>query len=333
MNGRETHSHRVLRAVVALLAGTVVLTACGASGRGTTASSGTSVTVSGDQGPVDVRVTDTGIWALDFQTALALLSIGVVPTHAGRYRYQPDPSVLGGYAVLRRAGVKLVAAGDAEAVAAARPSLVIGRPNTGNDDIVPALRRIAPVVVLDRLPLLGQLLDTLGAVTGHRARAETLQARLTAREKALRNRIAASRFAGAEVSVTSACGPQLCVYGNARGFGPVLRRVGLTRPAAQSNTGNEWGYTEVSREQLRDQIAPVMIALGGSVTRGGESPLQSPLLGTSSRITAEVDFSAWFDVGPLSEAWVLADLTSILFGDGRPTRESDAARLWGELVG
>jgi hypothetical protein len=46
-------------------------------------------------GAVTFRPTDTGIWALDYATALRLLAIGVVPEHAARFGFRRPPSQSG----------------------------------------------------------------------------------------------------------------------------------------------------------------------------------------------------------------------------------------------
>ncbi|GAA0939223.1 hypothetical protein [Nonomuraea longicatena] len=60
--------------------------------------------------------------------------------------------------------------------------------------------------------------------------------------------------------------------------------------------------------------------------------MENPLLDTSGSKTGAVDFSGWYDVGPLNQIWVVNDLTAILFGEGRIAGESDAAALWTELT-
>nr|WP_312896469.1 ABC transporter substrate-binding protein [Nonomuraea endophytica] len=222
------------------------------------------------------------------------------------------------YTILTKAGVKLVETGKAELIAAAAPELVVGLPNTGSDTIVPQLREIAPVVILPGLPVLEDTLDTLGAITGHRAEAAAVARRLTTARTDLARHVKASEFAGAAVSALSACGEDaFCVYGNARGFGPILTDLGLRRPPQQALKGNEWGYENLSPENLGEHKAEIIVAFAGSVSFGAPSPFKNPLLDTSGSRTGEVDFSAWFGVGPLNQVWVLNDLDALLFGEGR----------------
>ncbi|MEU3271202.1 ABC transporter substrate-binding protein [Saccharomonospora sp. NPDC006951] len=331
MRGTVVSRSRLLTIVVVTL---LALTACGTPPRGESPVSGEQVTVRTEKGEVTVPVTDTGIWALDYQTALNLLALGVVPEYAGRYDHDPDPFVSAAYTILREAGVELVEPGRAELIAAAEPELIVGMPLGGNEQIIPRLPDLAPVVILPALPVLEDDLRTLGAVTGHQREATELTARLDAALEELAAKIAASEFSGASVSVLSACGlDAFCVYGNARGFGPVLDDLGLRRPVSQAQEGNEWGYRLVSPENLQDQTADVVVTFTGSVAFGAPSAFDNSLFDTAGATKGEADFSAWFGVGPLNHLWVLRDLDALFFGEHAVTREEDAAELWSEVVG
>ncbi|MEV4890380.1 ABC transporter substrate-binding protein [Nonomuraea sp. NPDC055795] len=317
-----------------VLAVALSLAACGTASPSAPEPARGAVTVTSASGEVTVPVTDSRIWALDYQTALNLLALGVVPAHAGKYGYDTDPFVSAAYTILTKAGVELVEPGKAELVAAAGPELVVGLPNTGSDTIVPQLREIAPVVILPGLPVLEDTLDTLGAITGHQAEAAAVARRLKAARTDLARRVKGSEFAGAAVSALSACGENtFCVYGNARGFGPILTDLGLRRPARQALKGNEWGYENLSPENLGEHKAEIIIAFAGSVSFGAPSPLENRLLDTSGSRTGEVDFSAWFGVGPLNQVWVLRDLDALLFGDGRVAGAADGPALWAQVTG
>ncbi|MEU9608086.1 ABC transporter substrate-binding protein [Streptomyces sp. NPDC048057] len=318
----------------ALLAMAVLLAGCGTGAPSGVRPSGPTVTVRSAGGDVTVPVTDSGIWALDYQTALNLLALGVVPEHAGKYAYTTDPFVSAAYAILEDAGVELVEPGRAERVAAAAPELIVGMPRTGSDEIVPQLRELAPVVLLPDLPVLADDLATLGAVTGHRDEAAAVAERVDAAVGDLARRVKGSEHAGSAVSVLSAYGEDsYCIYGNARGFGPLLAELGLTRPPAQAVAGNEWGYATVSPEKLDEQGADVVVAFVGSVALGAPSPLTDERLDTSGSVTGEVDYSAWFGVGPLNAFWVLGDLRAILFDEGRIAGASDGPALWDRVTG
>jgi iron complex transport system substrate-binding protein len=304
-------------AVLALLAGCA--TAPGGSG-----SAG---------GAVTFRPTDTRIWALDYATALRLLAIGVVPEHAARYRYQPDPIVTAAYQILQDAGVTLVEPSNVELVAAATPDLIIGESGT-DTELVARLEQLAPVLVVDGMkPLAAQLAD-LGAATGHAEQAELLTERLETLLAEMKRRVTASEHAGATVSVISACGAGgFCTYGADRGFGPILRELGFRRPPSQSGRGNEFGYSFISPEELSQQAADVVIDLQGSVAFGGTSPLDDPLLDTSGSVTGRVDFNAWYGTGPLHTVWVLHDLDAVLFGEGATATAEDGPTLWATVIG
>ncbi|MFI9556484.1 ABC transporter substrate-binding protein [Nonomuraea endophytica] len=316
-----------------VLAVVLSLAACSAASPSASEPAGGTVTVTSANGEVTVPVTDSRIWALDYQTALNLLALGVVPAHAGKYGYATDPFVSAAYTILTKAGVELVEPGKAELVAAAAPELIVGMPNTGSDPIVPQLREIAPVVILPGLPVLQDTLDTLGAITGHQAEAAAVAQRLQTARTDLARRVKGSKFAGAAVSALSACGEDaFCVYGNARGFGPILTDLGLRRPPRQALKGNEWGYENLSPENLGEHKAEIIIAFVGSVSFGAPSPFKNPLLDTSGSRTGEVDFSAWFGVGPLNQVWVLNDIDALLFGKGRIADASAGPALWARVT-
>ena len=312
----------------------LLITACSLPAEDEPPSSGANVTVQIGDDAITVPVTDTGIWALDYNTALNLLAMGVTPEHASRYNYPQDPFVAAAYAILQEAGVELVEPGNAELIAAAEPELIVGMAVAGNEEIIGQLDDIAPLVLLPNLPLLEDDLDTLGIVTGHQDDAATVIDRLDAKLDELMQRIASSEFTGASVSVLSACGEEaFCTYGNARGFGPILDSLGLERPPSQALEGNEWGYELISPENIDEQIAPIVIAFVGSVSFGAPSPLEHPLVDISEATTGEVDFSAWFGVGPLNYLWVLNDLDAILFDEGHVATEADGPLLWAEVTG
>ncbi|MBU8829759.1 ABC transporter substrate-binding protein [Mycolicibacterium goodii] len=322
-----------IRLLYLVCAAVLMLTACGTSSPAPSISVGEQVSVQAANGEVTVPVTDTGIWALDYQTALNLLAIGVVPEHAGRYDYDPDPFVSAAYTILREAGVELVEPGNAELIAAAAPELIVGTPAMGNEGIVPQLNDIAPVVLLPDLLVLEDDLDTLGAITGHQNAATAVVERLDAALRDLARKVTDSGLVGTSVSVLSACGEDAyCLYGNARGFGPILDDLGLERPATQAVKGNEWGYEFVSPETVDEQTAPIVVAFVGSVSLGAPSPFENPRFDTSDALAGEVDFSAWFGVGPLNYLWVLNDLDAILFGEGHIAQVGDGPSLWADVI-
>lgn len=188
--------------------------------------------------------------------------------------------------------------------------------------------------MIPALAPLGEQTDLLATITGRQEQASALRTRLDTATEELRSRIAASALDGAEGSVISACGADtFCTYGNARGFGPILTELGLVRPATQRLEGNEWGYETISAEHLDDQAAEVIVAFVGSVSFGAPSPFEHPLLDASASRTGEVDFSAWYGVGPLNHLWVLNDLDAILFGQGHVATAADGPALWSELQG
>lgn len=327
------------RGLMALaLTGAVALTACGSAGdrpaTGTAPPDGDAagIIIRGATGAVAITPTDTGIWALDDATAVHLLSIGVTPAHAARNAYSGDEIVAAGYRLAEDAGVQLAEPGNAELVAAAAPSLIVGMDFPDHHEILPELQHVAPVLLTDDLAGWDEQLELLGAATGHETEAAALVGRLRASIDELARRIAAADHAGASVSLLSDCGAQVCAYGAARTAGSLLEELGFTRPEAQRDQGNDWGYINVSREQLDEHEADIVLSLTGSVSA---RPVfeDAPLLDTSDAVTAAVDFGAWFSVGALNVQWMLHDVDALLFGDGEPATAADAGELWDRLTG
>ncbi|WP_152365868.1 ABC transporter substrate-binding protein [Microlunatus speluncae] len=282
--------------------------------------------------PAGRQVTDRGVWALDESTALQLLSIGVTPTHAARNPYTGDLLVDAAYQILGQTGVPLVEPGRIELVAEAAPELIIGTSFPGHVELLPQLEQIAPVQLIDDNAAWADQLGTLAAVTGHEEQAAALIGRLRADIGSLAARLEATPHAGAVVSVLSACGQQVCAYGNVRAFGGLLTELGLRRPPPQQDRGNEWGYREVSYELVSEHRGEVNLSLVGSVNRGGRPLLGHPMFDTSGLVGAEVDFNAWYGAGPLNVSWMLADLEAVLLEDGPTMTVEDGVRLWQRML-
>lgn len=312
-----------------LLAVVVLVGACGTVDGPQTA---TEVTVQGADGPVSIPATDRGIWALDDATAVHLLALGVVPEHAARNRYQGDRLVTANNTILAEAGVPLAEPEQVELIAAAEPALIIGPNFPGHREMLASLERIAPVLLIDDNRPWDEQIRILATATGRSEAGDALVDRLRARIQRTADRIASSEFAGAVVSVLSACGSQYCVYGGVRTFGALLTELGFRRPPTQLGPGDGWGYTATSAEFLDRESGDVIFALSGTVGRGGASPLTSPLLNTATARTAEVDFAAWYGSGALNVVWILHDIEAVLFG-GRIADASVAPRLWAEVTG
>ncbi|MBN9741361.1 hypothetical protein DMP23_09620 [Amycolatopsis sp. A1MSW2902] len=326
---------RSIRPLAALLTAVVLLEG-GSSGGEPEPTAAETVTVTAAGKEVTVPVIDTGIWALEYQTALNLLSIGVVPAYVSEYAYEPDPMIRAAYTILEDAGVKLMENGKAERIAAAKPELILGNP-IFDEKIVDQIDQVAPMLPCDSLQPLNDELTLLGTITGHASQADSIIDAVAADRAEMADRITSTDFAGASVSVLSACGEDaICIYGTDRAFGPLLAALGFTRPASPDTAGNEWGYETISSERLNEQVADIVVALTGSVAFGAPSPIGNPLFDTSKSVTGEVDYSARYGAGPLNQARILRDLDrdldASLFGEGEITTEADAPALWAEAI-
>ncbi|SED73572.1 ABC transporter substrate-binding protein [Jiangella alba] len=316
---------------LAALAALVALTACGGTDPEPASGAGRSITVDGATGEVTVPVTDSGIWALDEVTGLHLLALGVVPDAVARNPYDGDAYTEAARTILRDAGVEIVEPSNAELVAAAAPELIIGVNFPDHVELLPELEQIAPVLLTDDTRPWDEGLATIAAVTGHDAEAEEVTGRLREAVDETVTLVADAGRTGDTLSVLSACGDQVCLYGSGRTVGRVLAELGFARPPGQDDAGNAWGFTLVSPETLGGHRADIVVELSGIVTRGGDPVLEHPLLDTSGALTATADFAAWFGSDALALTWILHDVAAILAGQPTATRD-DAGELWAEVV-
>ncbi|WP_017594255.1 ABC transporter substrate-binding protein [Nocardiopsis potens] len=307
----------------------VLLAACGSP----TASApepppGDTVTVQAANGEVEVAVTDEGIWALDVYTALNLAAVGAAPDHAARIHDGQGARE----EIAAAAGAEIVGGHDPEAVADAAPSLIVGLDHPEHRSLLGLLEAIAPVVLIDEGTEVDELMEVIGAVTGRSAEAAEVADRFGAEASALAARIEEAGRTGRTVSVLQEYPPVFYAYDGGTQFAALLERVGLERPEAQS-ARSEWGFTEVSEERLEDHRADVVIALVDDVYGEGRSVLDNPMLDTSGAVTAEAEFSGWYNGDVLSAWWVLHDLQAVLI-DGEATAGlADTPALWAETGG
>lgn len=313
---------RVLAVVAAL---TLLLTGCGSA---PAPSKGGPVTVTAANGKVAVPGTDTGIWALDVYTALNLLAVGVTPTHAARTHLGQEARE----GIVADAGVELVGAHRPELVVGAQPSLIVGMDHPEHRSLLTELEAIAPVVLLADGIAIEEQLEVIGTMTGHAEAAARLGERAEAAVTDVAERVEDSGHAARTVSVVQQYPTVYYAYDNGARFASLLDRVGLERPASQSGE-SEWGYVEVSEENLADHTADIVIALTDEVNSASESVLDNPILDTTDAITAEVEFSGWYDNDLLSTWWLLSDVEAIVVESSPPTTFDDVDDLWAAVLG
>ncbi|MFW5417797.1 ABC transporter substrate-binding protein [Nocardiopsis sp. CNT-189] len=313
---------------LAIAATAALLTACGAPPPAAPGPPGETVTVQAANGEVDAPVTDEGIWALDVYTALNLAAVGAAPDHAARTHEGQEARE----EIAAGAGVEIVEGHEPELAAAAEPSLIIGIDHPEHRPLLGLLEAIAPVVLIEEGTGVEAQMELLGAVTGRSAEAAGVVGRLDAAVSALAARIEEAGRAGQEVSVLQEYPPVIYAYDSGTQFSGLLADLGLDRPEAQSG-GSEWGYTEVSEENLEDHEAEVVVALVDDAYAEGRSVLDHPMLDTSGATTLEAESSGWYNNDVLSAWWVLHDVRAALVDGEPPAAFADAPALWSEATG
>lgn len=341
------HHNRPVRWTTALAATALVLLgACGSDDGtaspstsatiSTTSASGTDgaaqaangdVTVQAATGEVTVPVTDENIWALDYGIGLTLLAVGIVPEHAAR----THDTLQSREDLLAAAGSEIVEADRPELVAAAAPALIVGVDHPDHRILLNQLEAIAPVVLLDDGLSYDDQLDLIGQITGRSAQADALTARADAALDDLATRIDDAGLAGATVSVLQDSPPVFFAYDNSTQFGPILARVGLDRPAPQAGE-SDWGFIELSEEDLDEHGADIMLALIDD-SYSPDSVLGNPLLDTTDAITADVQFVGWYSSDLLGFWWVVHDLDAVLIDGEPPATDADVPDLWALATG
>ncbi|GAA1079519.1 ABC transporter substrate-binding protein [Nocardiopsis composta] len=313
---------------LAIAATAALLAACGAPSHPAPEPPGETVTVQAANGEVAAPVTDEGIWALDVYTALNLAAVGAAPDHAARTHEGQEARE----EIAAGAGVRIVEAHKPELAAGAEPSLIIGIDHPEHRPLLDLFEAIAPVVLIEEGTRVEEQMALLGAVTGRSAEAAGIADRLDTAVSALAARIEDAGRAGQTVSVLQEYPPVIYAYDSGTQFSGILTGLGLDRPAAQSG-GSEWGYIEVSEENLEDHEAEVVVALVDGVHAEGRSVLDHPVLDTSAATTVEAESSGWYNNDVLSTWWVLHDVQAALIDGEPPAAFADAPALWSEATG
>ncbi|MFE3019359.1 ABC transporter substrate-binding protein [Streptomyces sp. NPDC059256] len=306
----------------------LLLSGCGSATGENRRAAAKTTTVEAANGRITVPVTDQDIWALDVYTALNLLAVGVVPDHVGR-THQGQEAREG---IAADAGVKIVEAHKLELVVSAKPSLIVGIDHPEHRALLKHLKAIAPVVLIEDGIEINEQMEVVGTMTGRTAEAMKTVGRIGTATATLAARIKGAGHSGRTVSVLQEYPTVFYAYDSSTQCGALLTRLGLDRPEAQSGE-SEWGYTEVSEENLGEHGADIVVALVDRIYAKGKSVLDSPMLDTSEAITAEVEFSGWYNSDILSAWWVLHDVAAILFHQAQPTTHADVPALWSQALG
>ncbi|MBU8829758.1 ABC transporter substrate-binding protein [Mycolicibacterium goodii] len=302
----------------------LVMTGCGSAHYDDPDQSAGTVTVVAANGEVAVPVTDRGIWALDIYSALNLIAVGVVPGHAAR----THPGQEAREQILTDAGVEIVEAHKPELIAGFAPSVIVGVDSPEHRALIGQFEAIAPVVLFEDGIGADAHLELIGTMTGHAQEAAAVIEFTNTAVAELAHRIQDAGHGGKTVSVLQAYPTVFYAYDNSSQLGVLLSRLGLHRPAGQSGGESDWGFIEVAEENLSDHQADVMIALVDDIYSRGQSVLDNPMLETSEAITAQVEFTGWYNDDILSVWWFLHDLEAILLDGAQPASFADVRALW-----
>ena len=276
------------RSLVALVAATALaggLAACGGGGDTAASSAGASRTVTDVDGTtMKVPAHPRRVITLSEPTLDDALALGVTPIGSTSGRGQ---SGVPHYLATAAAGVKIVgviAQPDYEAIAAAKPDLILvdGTSINNNADALKILRRIAPTYNAgyaggDWRANLEHAADALGLA----AKAKTVEAAYDQKVAAAKSKLA-STYAGKTFSIVRWQGGSASLILKELPAGIALTDLGLARPKDQDKDGR--GHSEpVSLENL-DRIDADYLFLG---TLGGSSVGNTEAGGSSDTDAAE----------------------------------------------
>lgn len=196
----------------------------------------------------------------DVDVTIPLIELGAPPVAShGRIGLDGKPALRSGLLLtgvdFSNSAMRFVGANDVdlEAVAAARPDLIIT--DRGRGSPIDALAGIAPVVVVDAGARgAAQVYRRLAEITGTQARLSALEARYRAGIQALRDSTDTGRMT---VSVIQPLNGKISLYHTYRALGQVLRDAGFRFPALIDGIA-AGGRIEVGADRLPDIDADII---------------------------------------------------------------------------
>ncbi len=310
------------------LAASVLVGACSSSGD----DSASSTTTAPDDGaePVEDSPATANVLALDEIAGLAVLSVGVQPAQVdATFSY----TVAG--AIFESEGITIEPANPAgvnlEAVAAFRPSAIIGVSIPTTAEAEADLDAVAPTTVLDFSASWQDQLAAVASALGTEDQAAALQTGIEADIDTLRTDLADAGVAGRSVSVI-ADSDGFFALSRTGLVGSLLSDLGLTRPAPQDvDTDPTNPFVPFSEEQLPTHDAEVIILFTGSAypTENLESsPLWTGLEAVQADGVIEVSAELWFSSSAFGVDWIVKDLRAGLLSDGTVATDADAVARW-----
>jgi iron complex transport system substrate-binding protein len=274
--------------------------------------------------------------ALDQPAALNALSLGVdLAVVFTGFQAQPETEeILANHDIATEP--YFVAQPDLEAVAAARPDLIIG---SGHPATVAAYDRysaIAPTVVIAFSTDWHDQLSVTAAALDRHAQADALAARINRRVRDLRGAIADRGLDSTSVSVIGSIRGEPFAFPNSGLAGRLLTRIRLSRPAAQDvEVASDQGFVTFSPERLPDHDADTLITVTGAVYDTSETIIGSPLYERLQAVRDGHDYHVagdmWLGAAPFAAAWILDDLAHILIHERQPPTTA-ATERWNVLV-
>ncbi|MEM9517253.1 MAG: ABC transporter substrate-binding protein [Actinomycetota bacterium] len=298
---------------------------------------GRMVDVTDVLGTQEISITDDGLFALDEYTGLTLVALGAPPENANAF-LGDDAAV----AIMENAGVTVSQIGRAEpsieAIANARPDLIVGTGHPNSINVADLLGEVSPVVLTDFQQPWDEQMRVLATVTGTGARAQQLVDLIDAKIEQTAESVRSAGVEGSTISIIVDYGVQTVAFGPDTLAGTLVEQVGLTRPASEGTAASAaqdaslGPFIAVSDETLVDHDADIVI---GPVGKFAPASINDNILRNSGgdAIAAAPDADVWNANTPLAAYWILTDIERIVSGSADDTLiPDDVAAVWEELT-
>lgn len=282
-------------------------------------------------GDVEVPVTPTRIITLDEYAAMNLLALGIEPMEvAGSYKSLISQDIL-----IER-GVTVLGQDDAftlnlEAIAAAKPDLIVVTAESSFLSQTEALSDIAPTVAIPYPAPWRDVVTATGQIFGKEAEASALISALEAKTAALAVDVEEAppslSILGETFGITFAVSPLAAASA-------LVEEAGFTRPAAQISGEVAVGYEamiplsfELIEEHDADIVA-VMDAFYYDSLAITDVPTYQQLPAVQDGRDVVIDGDMWFGNHPFAAFWILEDLTAMAAGESQMGTPSDGQARW-----
>ncbi|MEM8620115.1 MAG: ABC transporter substrate-binding protein [Actinomycetota bacterium] len=284
----------------------------------------------------DAPADDRTIVAVDEQTALALLSIGVAPDHVLTTLNSETFAALN--ADLGIPAIDFaIAEPSFEVVAGLAPDLLVGIENPSLVERADEWAQVAPLVTTPVDASWQDQLQLLATEFAAEEQAAALVAAVDAVQADVAQALADSDAAGSSVSLLTVRIGNILAINASGATGELLTAVGLTRPAAQLAEGPPGiPFAPVSPETIGDHDADLVLLGEGinfDLTPLIESPIYNQLDAVQRSADQGVVGDAWVLGGTgFATYWVLQDLVDILVDGGEPAGFDDTSSRWASFL-